>query len=76
MIDRNLEQELCGYLRQMPEEHQRRVLEFARTLAGPSVKGVPGSTLLRFAGSIDASDLEMMSQAVEDGCERIEDDEW
>jgi len=76
MIDATIEQELSTCLGRLPIERQRQVLEFARTLATPPLQGVPGSTLLQFAGTIDKSDLEAMSQAIEDGCERIDADEW
>jgi len=76
MVDATVEQELFTCLGRLPVEQQRQVLEFSRTLATPSLQGVRGSTLLQFAGTIDESDLEAMSQAIEDGCERIDVDEW
>ncbi|MFO7905793.1 MAG: hypothetical protein ACQESR_25245 [Planctomycetota bacterium] len=76
MVDATIEHELATCLRRLPVEQQRQVLEFARTLAKPSVQGVRGSNLLQFAGTIDESDLEAMSQAIKDGCERIDADEW
>ncbi len=76
MVDAAIEQELSTCLGRLPVEQQRQVLEFARTLATPLLQGVRGSTLLKFAGTIDESDLEAMSQAIEDGCERIDVDEW
>ncbi len=76
MVDATIERELSTCLGRLPVERQRQVLEFARTLAAPPLQGVRGSTLLQFAGTIDESDLEAMSQAIEDGCERIDADEW
>ena len=76
MVDATIERELSTCLGRLPVERQRQVLEFARTLATPPLQGVRGSTLLQFAGTIDESDLEVMSQAIEDGCERIDADEW
>ncbi len=76
MVDATIEQELSTCLGRLPVEQQRQVLEFARTLATPPLQGVRGSTLLQFAGTIDESDLAAMSQAIEDGCERIDADEW
>ena len=76
MVDATIERELSTCLGRLPVERQRQVLEFARTLATPPLQGVRGSTLLQFAGTIDESDLEAMSQAIEDGCERIDADEW
>jgi len=76
MVDATIERELSTCLGRLPVERQRQVLEFARTLATPPPQGVRGSTLLQFAGTIDESDLEAMSRAIEDGCERIDADEW
>jgi hypothetical protein len=53
---------------------QQRVLEFVRSLSEP--QGVPGSSLLRFAGMIPLDDLEKMAQAIEEDCERIDPSEW
>ena len=76
MIMPQLETELCAYLHQLPLEQQRHVLEFVRALAATHVRGVPGHALLRFAGTIDASDLATMAQAIEDGCEHIHGEDW
>ena len=61
MIVPKLETEICGYLHQLPLEQQRYVLEFVRAFVAAHVRGVPGQSLLRFAGTIDASDLAMMA---------------
>jgi hypothetical protein len=70
MIDTTIEAELSSYLDKMPIEQQRKVLEFARTLATRSPRGVPGKSLVRFAGTIEKSDLELMEQAIEEGQQR------
>ena len=76
MVDATIEHELTTCLRRLPVAQQRQVLEFARTLATPPVQGVRGSDLLQFAGTIDEPDLEAMSQAIKDECERIDAGEW
>jgi hypothetical protein len=58
----------------LPSADKIRVLEYARSLERP--KGVPGRDLLDLAGTIDPEDLEIMKQAIEEGCERIEPDAW
>ncbi len=60
----------------MPQSLQRQVLEFVRSLVKAEVRGTPGQQLLRFAGSIPADDLQLMRQAIEHDCERIDVDEW
>lgn len=71
MISSILEQELHEHLRQLPVEQQRQVVDFARALSVTRVRGVPGQTLLQFAGAIAADDVVAMAEAIEDGCERI-----
>lgn len=58
----------------MPHDQQYRVLKFVRTLTTP--RGVPGKDLLKFAGTISPEDLRLMSEAIEEECERIDPDEW
>ncbi len=76
MIVPKLETEICEYLHQLPFEQQRHVLEFVRVLVTAQVRGVPGQAWLRFAGVIDASDLATMAQAIEDGCEQVNGEDW
>jgi len=37
---------------------------------------VPGRDPLRFAGTIDADSAREMEEAIEEGCERIDPEEW
>ena len=63
-------------MEKLPVEKQREVLEYARTLASGQIKGVPGRDLLKYAGTIEESDLDAMSQAIEAESEKIDPDEW
>jgi hypothetical protein len=76
MVVPKLETEVCEYLHQLPLEQQRHVLEFVRALVAAQVRGVPGQSLLCFAGTIDPSDLATMAQAIEDRCEQIYGEDW
>jgi len=71
-----IETELHQQFLQLPLEQQQQVLEFARTLAATRIRGVPGKDLLRFAGTIAADDLAVMKQAIEAGCEQVDQNEW
>jgi hypothetical protein len=75
-MDISIKRKLLEQLEALPYEFQRRVLDFAQALALSVPKGVPGKQLLRFVGAIPADDLQMMVQAIEAGCERIDLDEW
>lgn len=63
-------------LERLPEEMQQKVLKYVRRLQKTGLKGVPGSSITKFAGSISAEDLELMKKEIESGCERIDGDEW
>jgi hypothetical protein len=71
VVDKVIEQ-----LQSLPYELQWRVLEFTRALAGSLPHGVPGQQLLRFAGAIPANELQMIRQAIEEGCEQVDANEW
>ncbi|MBD6619382.1 hypothetical protein FNW02_27025 [Komarekiella sp. 'clone 1'] len=68
--------EVIEQLRVMPQHLQWRVLEFARILAKSQVRGTPGQQLLPFAGSIPPDDLQLMREAIEQGCEQVDANEW
>jgi len=76
MISPMLEQELHEHLRHLGVEQQRQVVNFARALAVSQVRGVPGQTLLQFAGTIGADDLALMKRAIDDDCEQVNTHEW
>ena len=75
-MNSNLNSELNAELCKLPIEQRFQVLEFARTLARAKVHGVKGQDLLRFAGSIESEDLETITQTIEEGCEKVNFDEW
>jgi hypothetical protein len=69
MIDALKEQTVLQ-LAGLSEDQQLRVLDFARSLAAPD--RVASRDLLRFAGAIEEEDLQTMSRAIEEGCEKID----
>ncbi|MFI5340087.1 MAG: hypothetical protein ACHQ7N_09640 [Candidatus Methylomirabilales bacterium] len=71
ILDKVIEQ-----LKALPHELQWRVLEFTRALALSAPHGVPGQQFLRFAGTIPPDDLQRMREAIEQGCERVDANEW
>ena len=75
MLSPTLERELHQQMEQLPLDQQKQVLDFARFLAAGPV-GVPGKTLLPIAGTIEASDLAIMTQAIEEDCEKVYPQDW
>ena len=63
-------------LKTLPSEMQWRVFEFTRALAASTPHGVPGQQLLRFAGTVPMDDVQAIRQAIKEGCEVVDGDEW
>ncbi|MGD0898471.1 MAG: hypothetical protein ABR915_11585 [Thermoguttaceae bacterium] len=76
MIDTEVRSELLKQLDHLPPAKQQRVLDFARALAESAPRGVPGNNLLDLCGILPAEDAQEMMQAIEEGCERIDPNEW
>jgi hypothetical protein len=64
---------LIAQLDKLPYDLQLRVLDFAKALMP---QGIEGKSLLRFEGTISVDDLQLMSKAIEDGCEKVDIGEW
>ena len=69
-------QQVVEQLQSLPEQQQQQVLAYARGLRAEVPAGVAGTSLLQFAGLIPQDDLEAMEQAIEQGCEQVDIDEW
>ena len=76
MTNPSLENEIINHLNKLSSQQQQQVLDFARFLVMTKPIGVPGKELLRFAGAISADDLNLMAQAVKEGCEQVDLNEW
>lgn len=50
---------------------QKQVLAFVESLKPSTPQGVPGNSLLRFAGTISVDDLRIMQEVIEAGCEQV-----
>ena len=60
----------------LPQNLQRKVLEFTNALTVSVQYGIPGQQLLRFAGVIPFDDLHLMEAVIEAGCEQVDLNEW
>jgi hypothetical protein len=76
MMTQTFEAEIREQLNQLSHEQQHQVLKFARSLVTAQVRGVPGKSLLRFVGAVSDDDLAAVKQAIEEGCERVNPDDW
>ncbi|MBM3190069.1 MAG: hypothetical protein FJZ90_15280 [Chloroflexi bacterium] len=58
------------------DELGRAIQTITRGLANIPLSEIPGRELLPFVGAIRPDDLELMAEAIESGCEQVDDDEW
>lgn len=71
-----IEKEIAELLTRLPIEQRQQVLDFARELVEPGPRGVPGKNLIAFGGRIPMNDLLQIQQAIEEGCEAVNLNEW
>jgi hypothetical protein len=76
VVNLPLEQQLRDSLAALAPEQQRQVLEYARSLGAAPRQGVPGETLLRFAGTMSREDAAELARAVEEDCEVVDPHGW
>jgi hypothetical protein len=74
MATHSISREIFAELIKLNVNQKRQVLKFVRSLKLPP--RASGESLLRFAGTLDFDDSQQMSEAIENGCERIITDEW
>lgn len=81
--DEDIKQRVLEQLDALDAEGKRKVLDFSRELSAreasvrlPRPVGDTGGALLAFAGTIPAEDLEEIRRAVEEDCERIDEEGW
>ena len=73
MTTASVKDSLIAQMDKLPYDLQLRVLDFVKSLIP---KGVNGKSLLQFEGAISGDDLRLMSQAIEENCERVDANEW
>ena len=76
MSEVGVEKDILDEVRGLKAAQQRRVLEFARSVARSELRGVSGKSLLKHVGAIGGDDLQEIARAVHEDCERVEPSEW
>ena len=75
-MNNDITTEVMRQLETLPEDLQRQVLEFVQAMQMLARRGAPGKQLRQFAGAIPPHDLELMRQAIDQECDRVDLDEW
>ena len=73
-MKRSVKDQIIEQVERLDDRERRQVLDFTRRLA--SSPPTPGRNLLHFAGTIAPSDLEAITQAIQEGCEKVEPNAW
>jgi hypothetical protein len=75
-MDPSITQEIVERLHELPAAQQKLVLDLVRSLASDKPQGVPAKDLLPLTGAIAAEDARQMTNAIEEGCERVDANGW
>jgi hypothetical protein len=76
MADSSFQSELLKGVDQLPPALQRRVLDYVRALADSTPQGVPGDTLLQFAGIMTPAEADEFLRGIEEDCEKVDPHDW
>ncbi|HEY0781053.1 MAG TPA: hypothetical protein VGE98_01255 [Thermoanaerobaculia bacterium] len=76
MVDPAVKEQILKDLERLSPFEQARAAELVHELVAPTPRGIPGRELLRFSGTFDSQALREMSEAIEEGCERVDPDGW
>lgn len=77
MVNAQLHDELVTQLGRLSLPEQQKVLDYARSLGSrATVHGIPGSELVKFAGTISPEDCKAMMESIEAGCEQVDSNQW
>lgn len=77
--DEEIKRRVLEQLDALDAEGKRKVLEFSEKLSSRSEVSVQRDTraaLLKYAGTIPEDDLDRISEAIEEGCERVDEEGW
>jgi hypothetical protein len=76
MMQSQIIAEAARQMAYQPHSLQERVLGYIIALIPCGEHGVHGRNFLKYSGTIAQDDLQLMSDAIEDGCGRIDRHEW
>jgi len=68
--------EIAERVDKLPPDLQEEVLRFVSSLETAPQSGQPGSALRRFSGYLDPESAREMTDAIEEGCERVDAVDW
>jgi len=76
LINIQIRENIISSLDKLPLDLQKKVQDFVNALVITLPKGVPGESMLSFVGELNKSDASEMIQIIEEGCEKVDINEW
>ncbi len=77
--DEEIKRRVIEQLDALDVEDKRKVLDLSERLsarAGSSAERDTRAALLKYAGTIPKDDLDRISEAIEEGCEKVDEEGW
>lgn len=77
MVTTNLRDELVERFERLKQGEQERALEIVRALGEPEIRGMSGEEFVaQLGGLLDPQSAREIIEAVEEGCEKVDEDGW
>jgi hypothetical protein len=72
----NTEIKILTLLKELTELQKLRLVDFLEAVLGQVSAPKKPQNLLKFAGCISSSDLQLMQKSIDEDCNNIDEDEW
>jgi len=76
MIEKHITKTIMSDVKKLSLVQQKRLHDFALAMLMSESRGTAGSDLVKFSGTIDSTSIREMREAIQDGCERVDRDDW
>lgn len=76
MVMPAIKEQILSDLDQLSPAQQKRAAELVHGLVSPLPRGASVEDLLKVAGTLDDEAAHEMTEAIEEGCERVDLHEW
>jgi len=76
MINLEIKKKLIEDLKNLPFDSQKKVQEFAHALLITQSRGKAGKEMVRFSGMLNHEEAGELKKIIENGCEKVDINEW
>ena len=76
MVIAAIKEQILNDLDRLPPDRQLRAAELVHSLLAPPLQGASVEALMSLSGTLDNQSAREMTDAIEEGCEQVDLDEW